>query len=173
MPAHTVFLSSTFTDFKIERPKLADLLSYVGVHAYTAERAGDTGKKLLETLKDLIDRSDMVVLLIGSRAGTMSGTGHSWTKNEIDYAFATGKRVFAYVREVPSEQLSLIDRNRDSECQISLLLNAVEARVAIIPRYGLNECCKLTTMVIRDVLRYVEEVNAASAQKTYDESFVR
>jgi hypothetical protein len=119
MPTYTVFLSSTFADFATERPKLADLLSYADVHVSTAERAGDKGKTLIDTLKDLIDHSDMIVPLIGSRAGTTSATGQCWTKEEVDYAFTKGKSVFAYIREVPPELLSLTDRNRDSELQIT------------------------------------------------------
>jgi hypothetical protein len=115
MPTYTVFLSSTFADFAAERPRLADLLSYADVHVITAERAGDRGMSLLDTLKSLIDRSDIVVLLIGSRAGATSVTGQTWTREEVDHAFAKGKRMFAYKRELPPELLLLTDRDPGSE----------------------------------------------------------
>jgi hypothetical protein len=173
MPTYTVFLSSTFADFAAERVKLAEVLPFVGVHVALAEREGDRGKKLLDTLKDLIDNSDMVVLLIGSRAGTKSETGQCWTKNEVDHAFAKGKRVFAYIREVPPELLLLTDQHKDADLEVISLVQAAEARLALIPRYWLGECCKLTAMVIRDVTRCIEDLKAADAQKSYDDSFVR
>jgi len=171
MPTYTVFLSSTFADFARERAKLAEVLPFVGVHVSLAEREGDTGKKLLDTLKALIDRSDLVVLLIGSRAGSASETGQYWTKDEVDYAFAKGKRVFAYIREVPHEIIALTDQNREGEMAVRSLLEAVEKKVALIPRYRRGECCKLTAMVIRDVARYVEELKAAKANESYTDSF--
>jgi nucleoside 2-deoxyribosyltransferase len=171
MPTHTVFLSSTFADFARERAKLAEVLPFVGVHVSLAEREGDRGKKLLDTLKDLIDHSDMVVLLIGSRAGSASETGQYWTKNEVDYAFAKGKRVLAYIREVPREMIALTDQNRQGEMAVRLLLEAVETKVALIPRYKRGECCKLTAMVIRDVARYVEELKAGKEKDSYSDSF--
>jgi nucleoside 2-deoxyribosyltransferase len=171
MPTHTVFLSSTFADFARERAKLAEVLPFVGVHVSLAEREGDRGKKLLDTLKELIDHSDMVVLLIGSRAGTPSETGQCWTKNEVDYAFAKGKRVFAYIREVPHEMITLTDQDKAGETAVRLLLEAVEEKLALIPRYKRGECCKLTAMVIRDVARYTEELKAMEGKNNYADSF--
>ena len=171
MPTYTVFVSSTFADFAAERPRLADLLSYADVHVITAERAGDRGKSLLETLKSLIDRSDIVVLLIGSRAGSTSVSGQTWTKEEVDHALARGKRMFAYKRELAPELLSLTDRDPKSEPALSLRLRAVEEKIAIVPRYNHNECCKLTAMVVRDVLRCVEDLTEAAQQARIDRGF--
>lgn len=171
MPTQTVFLSSTFADFTKERTKLAEVLPFVDVHVSLAERAGDRGKKLLDTLRDLIDHADIVVLLIGSRAGSASDTGQYWTKDEVDYAFEKGKRVFAYVRDVPRELIPLTDPNRDGEMGITSLLDAVKKKVALIPHYKRGECCKLTAMVIRDVTRHVEESNKVRGNDNYADSF--
>lgn len=169
---YTVFLSSTFADFERERERLENVLPCIGVHVSLAEREGNIGKNLSETLKYLIDRSDLVVLLIGARAGTKSESGQTWTKKEFDYASKKGKRVFAYIREVPSELISLSDREKDGELAIRALIDAVQKRIALVPRYKLGECCRLTAMVTRDVTRYVEELKGADERKTYTDSFV-
>ena len=147
------------------------MLSYADVHVITAERTGDRGMSLLDTLKRLIDRSDIVVLLIGSRAGATSVTGQTWTREEVDHALAKGKRIFAYKRELPPELLSLTDRDPGSDLALISLLRAVEEKVAIVPRYNYNECCKLTAMVVRDVLGCVADLAGAAQQASYDRGF--
>ncbi len=52
-------------------------------------------------------------------------------------------------------------------------MEAVEDKIALVPRYKLGECCKLTAMVIRDVALYTEEPKATEQQKSYNDSFIR
>lgn len=63
MAAYTVFLSSTFADFGKERRKIMENLTYIDVHVRCAELTGDVNKSLTHTLLEMIDGSDMVVLL--------------------------------------------------------------------------------------------------------------
>ena len=171
MPTYTVFLSSTFADFARERGKLTEVLPYIDIHVSVAERTGDIGKSLSDTLAKKIDECEMVVLLLGSRAGTKSETGEPWAQKEVDYAFSKNKRVFAYQRVTPQESLSLVDRDQTGETALTDLLEFVQKKVAIVPRFELGECCKLTAMVIRDVDRYARELKEWQQQKSYDESF--
>jgi len=169
MSAYRVFLSSTFADFKSERKRLRKVLPLIGVHLDCAEQRGDEGKPLLATLEKWIDECDMVVLLLGSRAGTTSDTGERWTRKEVRYAFQKNKRVFAYLRETPTESLSLVDRDKEAERDLDSLLTDIKEKLAVIPRFKFGECCKLTAMVIRDVDRCTRELEA----EAYGNSFVQ
>lgn len=125
----------------------------------------------METLHDLIDLADMVVLLVGSRAGTISDNGEPWTMREINYAFDKGKRVFAYLRQLPKEYTIVADTNESSEKLLREFHAYLQRKVAIIPRYKRGECCKLTTAVVRDVARYAWEMQYIEHQSDYQESF--
>jgi hypothetical protein len=172
MKTYRVFLSSTFADFRAERRKLPELINLLpNVKAFSAEVEGDIGKPKLDTLRKMIDKCHIVVLLIGSRSGSKSGTGQTWTKEEVDYAFEKGKRVFAYIRELPRDVLALTDRDCDGELALNALVNEVNKRIALVQRYNYDECCKLTAMVIRDVQQCVADLEDGRQRDSYDWGF--
>jgi nucleoside 2-deoxyribosyltransferase len=172
MPTYRVFLSSTFADFKVERTRLPELINLLhDVKVIAAHLEGDRGEPKLDTLRKLIDGCDIVVLLIGSRSGSKSDTGQTWTKEEVDYALAKGKRVFAYIRELPAEVLALTDRNADGELALNSLIDEVDKKIALVQRYKYGECCKLTAMVIRDVQQCVADLTHARQAASYDQGF--
>ena len=110
-----VFLSSTFSDFIDERSILMEVIPYVDIHLICAERKGFEGSSLSYTLEEWINKSDMIILLIGMRYGEESKEGCSWTETEIRYAIKNKKRIFAYIRELKTEQLKLIDPNKKTD----------------------------------------------------------
>lgn len=93
-----VFVSSTYNDLKEERQAaVAAILKSghipAGMELFTA---GD--KSQLETIKTWIDQSDVYMLILGGRYGTLDpASGLSYTEVEYDYARSQGKPTFAVV----------------------------------------------------------------------------
>jgi len=171
MSKPTVFLSSTFADFAQERKRLIEMLPYIEVHVSCAERAGIRRGPLSDMLEKLIDDCDLIVLLVGSRAGTISDTGERWTSREVKYALSKQKPVLAYVRETPKSLLNLVDRNEDGQKALAELLDTVTTRMTKVQPFRLGECCKLTAMVIRDVDRLIQELKAEREKDSYYKGF--
>ena len=165
MPSYNIFLSSTFADFEHERKGLMETLSLLEVHCTAAERIGDIGTGLSDTLMRKIDQCEVVVLLISSRAGTESDTGETWTRKEFDYAVARRKRIFAYIREFPPEYQTHADVDPSRQAAVEEFKVAVQKKISIVPRFLLGECCKLTAMVARDVGKYKVEKDMEASRK--------
>ena len=93
-----IFVSSTFTDMKDERQAAVEAILRsgnipAGMELFTA---GD--KSQLETITRWIDDSDIYLLLLGGRYGTIEPTtGKSYTEIEYDYAKSNNKPLFAIV----------------------------------------------------------------------------
>lgn len=93
-----VFVSSTYTDLKEERQSaVAAILKAghipAGMELFTA---GD--KSQMDTIKRWIDESDVYMLILGGRYGSLEPISSlSYTELEYDYAVTTGKPLFAVV----------------------------------------------------------------------------
>lgn len=93
-----VFVSSTYTDLKLERQAaVAAILKAghipAGMELFTA---GDQSQ--LDTIKSWINESDVYMLILGGRYGSIESTsGLSYTELEYNYAASQGKPLFAVV----------------------------------------------------------------------------
>lgn len=93
-----VFVSSTYEDLLEERQSAVQAVLNsghipAGMELFTA---GDESQK--ETIKKWIDESDVYLLILGGRYGTVDkNTGKSYTHWEYDYAGTVGKPRFAVV----------------------------------------------------------------------------
>lgn len=93
-----IFVSSTYEDLKVERQAaVSAILSAghipAGMELFTA---GDESQ--MEVIKQWIDESDVFVLILGGRYGSIEPTsGKSYTHLEYDYALSTNKPLFACV----------------------------------------------------------------------------
>ena len=93
---YQIFVSSTYTDMLAERQAAVEAILAAGHIPAGMELfcAGDESQ--LEAIKRWIDDSDVYVLLLGGRYGTIeSRTGRSYTEIEYDYAVSRGKPHFA------------------------------------------------------------------------------
>jgi len=167
----SVFMSSTFADFKKERSLIMDVVPYIDVHVICAERKGLEDRKLENSLKRWIDESDMVILLMGMRYGTESGAGYSWTEEEIRYAIDKKKRIFAYVRELDRELKMMMDRNEEKSEKLEKFVKIVNKYVPVIPRNSYKDYCRLIAMIVRDVDRYAEKLRANERERSYNDGF--
>lgn len=93
-----VFISSTYTDLIQERQAAVTAVLKsghipAGMELFTA---GD--KSQLETIKRWIDESDVYMLILGGRYGSIEAeSGLSYTELEYNYALEIGKPLFACV----------------------------------------------------------------------------
>lgn len=93
---YQIFISSTFTDLKEERQAAVQAILKkghipAGMELFTA---GD--KSQWEVIKEWIDDSDIYLLILGGRYGSIDkSTGFSYTEMEYNYAIEKGKPFFA------------------------------------------------------------------------------
>jgi len=97
---YQVFVSSTYLDMKEERQAAVMAILDAGHIPAGMElfAAGDEAQ--WETIKKWIDESDVFMLLLGGRYGSIEPTsGLSYIEQEYDYAVTQGKPYFALVAE--------------------------------------------------------------------------
>ena len=93
-----VFISSTYVDLKVERQAAVSAILTsghipAGMELFTA---GDQSQ--MEVIKQWIDESDVYLLILGSRYGSIEPeTGKSYTHLEYEYALSKNKPLFACV----------------------------------------------------------------------------
>lgn len=93
-----VFVSSTFTDLKMERQAAVEAILTAGHIPAGMElfTAGDESQ--MTVIKRWIDESDVYLLILGGRYGSLEPTSQkSYTHLEYDYALDQGKPLFAVV----------------------------------------------------------------------------
>lgn len=91
-----VFISSTYSDLKEERQAAVSAILKAGHIPAGMElfTAGDRSQ--MSTIKEWIDESDVYMLILGGRYGSIEKTsGVSYTELEYDYAQEQGKPAFA------------------------------------------------------------------------------
>ncbi|MXS81524.1 DUF4062 domain-containing protein [Nitrosomonas oligotropha] len=115
-----VFVSSTFTDLKKERQ--AAVMAILEANHIPAGMelfaAGD--KSQMEVIKHWIDESDVYLLILGKRYGSIDpGTLKSYIELEYDYALLKNKATFACVLDEQlqegSKSENFIDIEKDTE----------------------------------------------------------
>lgn len=93
-----VFVSSTYLDLKEERQAAVEAILEAKHIPAGMELFAAGNDSQLEVIKRWIDESDVYMLILGHRYGSIeSKSGKSYTHVEYDYAVATGKPVFAVV----------------------------------------------------------------------------
>ena len=93
-----IFVSSTYTDLLPERQAAVSAILKAGHIPAGMElfTAGDRSQ--METIKQWIDESDVYMLILGGRYGSVEKTsGMSYTELEYDYAIQQSKPLFAVV----------------------------------------------------------------------------
>ncbi|MBA4109362.1 MAG: hypothetical protein C0487_07200 [Leptothrix sp. (in: Bacteria)] len=121
-----VFISSTFSDLIEERQAaVAAILKAghipAGMELFTA---GD--KSQMQTIERWIDESDVYMLILGGRYGTIEKiSGISYTELEYDYAKQNGKTMFAVVtaedalnEKVKNKGVNFMERENPKELKI-------------------------------------------------------
>jgi len=121
-----VFISSTFIDLKEERQAAVSAILKAGHIPAGMELFKAADKSQWEIIKRWIDESDVYMLILGGRYGSIDPIkGISYTELEYDYAVQTNKPLFAVVIEesaleekVKINGLDFIERERPAELKL-------------------------------------------------------
>jgi len=93
-----VFVSSTFSDLIKERQAAVESILTAGHIPAGMELFTPGNESQLEVIKQWIDESDVYLLILGSRYGSIEAkTGKSYTQLEYEYALSRSKPLFACV----------------------------------------------------------------------------
>lgn len=98
---YQIFISSTFHDLKEERQAAVEAILSAGHIPAGMELFNAGNDSQLDTIKRWINESDIYMLILGGRYGSIDATsGLSYTEIEYRYAIEKGKPVFAiYISE--------------------------------------------------------------------------
>jgi hypothetical protein len=98
---YQVFISSTFVDLKEERQAVLTVILELDHMPAGMELFPAGDDSAWQLIRDVIDRSDYYVLIIGGRYGSLDETGLSYTEKEYDYANAAEITVIPLLHQNP------------------------------------------------------------------------
>lgn len=88
-----VFISSTFLDLKDERQEAVNAVLDAG-HIPIGMELFKSGKPTIEVIKEWVDKSDVYLLILGGRYGSLGAPDEKgYTEFEYDYACSKGKPI--------------------------------------------------------------------------------
>jgi hypothetical protein len=93
-----VFVSSTFSDLRDERQAAIEAILVAGHIPAGMELFTSGDESQMEAIKQWIDESDVYLLILGGRYGSIEPTTRkSYTRLEFEYALSIGKPMFSCV----------------------------------------------------------------------------
>lgn len=103
---YQVFVSSTYTDLEHERSKVLRDMVMNNFYPLGMENFPASNAEQLSFCKQMIDRADYYILIIGTRYGTElnDGCGLSYTELEYDYAESIGIPILVFISNDPDEK---------------------------------------------------------------------
>jgi Domain of unknown function (DUF4062) len=159
--AYQVFLSSTFNDLASERKAvcaaLAELnipLASVGVCLIPIDlQPGADTQPPLEVCLERLDVCDLVVILVGHRAGFITPDGRSITEREFDHAKDMNIPRLAYLRDGSTP---ILQEYVDKDDKCVAVLNRLKSKIdESLKRDTFNGPEHLRGHILRDVLGWV------------------
>lgn len=100
---YQVFISSTYADLQEERALLMQVLPSLGCLPVGMD-AHPAGGMTLSLIKKMIDDCDYYIALVGSRYGTLSPSGVSYTHMEYVYASTKQKPILILMHDAPERR---------------------------------------------------------------------
>lgn len=94
---HQAFISSTFLDLRDARQRAHRVVLDLGNIPAGMELFPATHNGVWELIKRDIDLSDIYILIVGGRYGSLAPSGVGWTEHEYNYAIEQGKEVLAFL----------------------------------------------------------------------------
>lgn len=141
MKKYQIFISSTYIDLIDERQAAVEAILQAGHIPAGMELFAASNQSQWEIIKKWIDESDIYMLILGGRYGSIEQTsGLSYTELEYNYALETGKPLFALV--LNEDFIELKSRTQGSKTILELnepqKLKAFSVKV-------LSKLCKICT----------------------------
>ena len=121
-----IFVSSTFNDLVMERQSAVEAILTAGHIPAGMELFTSGDESQMEVIKQWIDESDVYLLILGGRYGSVEPTsGKSYTQLEYEYALNQSKPVFSCVitdealeSKVKENGSSVIEKENPSELKL-------------------------------------------------------
>lgn len=145
----SVFISSIQTDFEDVRASAREGVESFGCRALMAETAGASPGSSRAALLDLVERADVLLLIVGPRHGDPGASGRSPTEEEFDHARSLGKDILVLVQDGP--------RDAEAEAFLQRVQGTWESGY-YAPRF--TEAGQVLGLVVRS-LRELEERRSA------------
>ena len=126
MKRYQVFISSTYTDLRLERQAVLESVLKLRHIPVGMEHFVSTSEEQFNYIKRLLDETDYYIVIIGNRYGSQADDGIGYTEKEFDYAVNLGIPVIACIHSNPD---SLPDNKSDIEPDAKQKLNEFRNKV--------------------------------------------
>lgn len=121
-----IFVSSTYTDLKIERQAAVEAILSSGHIPAGMELFSAGDESQMSVIERWIDESDVYLLILGGRYGSIEkDSGKSYIQLEYEYAIKMGKPLFSLViteraleEKIKSEGSSVIEKENSKELNL-------------------------------------------------------
>lgn len=111
-----IFISSTYEDMKPYRAKAMDALRQLQQTAIVMEDFGANTEPSIEICREKIQQSDIFVLIVGFKYGSIGEEGKSFVELEYEHALKLKKPILVYIVGDDAEiKVSLIDKGELAE----------------------------------------------------------
>lgn len=118
-----IFISSTYTDMKIERQAAVEAILSAGHIPAGMELFSAGNESQIKVIERWIDESDVFLLILGGRYGSIEPeSGKSYIQLEYEYALNNKKPLFAVVidesylnEKIKEEGLSVVEQNNNQK----------------------------------------------------------
>jgi hypothetical protein len=138
-----IFISSTFSDLQKERQAAVEAVLRAGHIPAGMELFSASNESQLEIIKRWIDDSDVYMLILGGRYGSIEkSSGLAYTEIEYRYALERGKPVFAIV---VSDEL--------------LAAKVKEFGLDVVERKAVDKYEEFKKLVLSKICRFFDDVN--------------
>ena len=101
MKRYQIFISSTYTDLKLEREAVLKNVLKLQHIPIGMEYFVSANEEQFNYIKRLLDETDYYIIIIGNRYGSLAADGISYTEKEFDYAVNLGIPVIACIHSNP------------------------------------------------------------------------
>ena len=127
---YQVFVSSTYTDLETERLKVIRDMLMNDFYPLGMESFPASSEEQLVFCKRMIDRSDYYVLIIGTRYGSETNNGLSYTEREYNYAIEKGIPILTFVSSDPENKpVKFLEKETQREKYEVFKKRAMENRI--------------------------------------------
>lgn len=126
MKRYQIFISSTYTDLKLEREAVLQSVLKLQHIPIGMEYFVSANEEQFNYIKGLLDETDYYIIIIGNRYGSLAADGVSYTEKEFDYAVNLGIPVIACIHSNPdSLPVNKSDTKRNAKQKLEKFRNKV------------------------------------------------
>lgn len=156
---YSAFVSSHYNSLKAERMELITCLLDAQMIPICMEYFTVMTSRKFGEIKELIDQSDIFILLLGGVYGSCDGNGVSWTEREFNYAHEKGKNTLV-IRTKAYQELDAREKAGES-------LNEQQQKQLLFGRDNRLESFAQDVRSDRPISRIVQQVLAGTDFSEY------